>query len=241
MKYDWSDFGTFSVAERAASQGRNPRTGESISISASRTPKFRAGKTLKDASELGVSGRCAAPPGGRIVWPGVGSTAAFSGRLAQSVERHVYTVDVGGSSPSPPTKVVSVAPWFRGPVGSCGGGNFPKRSEFADRRRRAGYARVFQRARLERRFIDNEQMQGHERQCRRTCSGRKFCGAPIAVGQADCLPSQNAGHQRGLLSGAAQHNGGLRASNAIRRRACRRRRRSLPPVGPGRRAGDAAP
>lgn len=42
-------FGTFSVAERAASQGRNPRTGESINISASRTPKFRAGKTLKEA------------------------------------------------------------------------------------------------------------------------------------------------------------------------------------------------
>lgn len=42
-------FGTFSVAERAPSQGRNPRTGESINISASRTPKFRAGKTLKEA------------------------------------------------------------------------------------------------------------------------------------------------------------------------------------------------
>jgi DNA-binding protein HU-beta len=42
-------FGTFTVAERAASQGRNPRTGESISISASKTPKFRPGKTLKDA------------------------------------------------------------------------------------------------------------------------------------------------------------------------------------------------
>lgn len=42
-------FGTFSVAERAASQGRNPRTGESINISASKTPKFRAGKTLKEA------------------------------------------------------------------------------------------------------------------------------------------------------------------------------------------------
>jgi len=42
-------FGTFSVAKRAASQGRNPRTGESINISASRTPKFRAGKTLKEA------------------------------------------------------------------------------------------------------------------------------------------------------------------------------------------------
>jgi DNA-binding protein HU-beta len=42
-------FGTFSVAERAATQGRNPRTGESIDISASKQPKFRAGKGLKDA------------------------------------------------------------------------------------------------------------------------------------------------------------------------------------------------
>ncbi len=41
-------FGTFSVAERAASQGRNPRTGASINISASKLPKFRAGKQLKD-------------------------------------------------------------------------------------------------------------------------------------------------------------------------------------------------
>ena len=42
-------FGTFSVAERAPTLGRNPRTGESISISATKTPKFRAGKTLKQA------------------------------------------------------------------------------------------------------------------------------------------------------------------------------------------------
>ena len=42
-------FGTFSVSERAASQGRNPRTGETIDISASKQPKFRAGKGLKDA------------------------------------------------------------------------------------------------------------------------------------------------------------------------------------------------
>ena len=42
-------FGTFSVSERAASQGRNPRTGETIDISASKQPKFRAGKSLKDA------------------------------------------------------------------------------------------------------------------------------------------------------------------------------------------------
>jgi len=42
-------FGTFSVARRAASQGRNPRTGEAIQIAASNQPKFKAGKALKDA------------------------------------------------------------------------------------------------------------------------------------------------------------------------------------------------
>jgi len=42
-------FGTFSVADRKASVGRNPRTGESINIPASKQPKFKAGKALKDA------------------------------------------------------------------------------------------------------------------------------------------------------------------------------------------------
>lgn len=42
-------FGTFSVAARAASEGRNPRTGEKIQIAASKQPKFKAGKGLKDA------------------------------------------------------------------------------------------------------------------------------------------------------------------------------------------------
>ncbi len=42
-------FGTFNVAERAQSEGRNPRTGEKIDIPASKLPKFRAGKGLKDA------------------------------------------------------------------------------------------------------------------------------------------------------------------------------------------------
>ncbi len=42
-------FGTFSVARRAASEGRNPRTGEKIQIKASNQPKFKAGKGLKDA------------------------------------------------------------------------------------------------------------------------------------------------------------------------------------------------
>jgi DNA-binding protein HU-beta len=42
-------FGTFHVAARAASEGRNPRTGEKIDIPASKQPKFKAGKGLKDA------------------------------------------------------------------------------------------------------------------------------------------------------------------------------------------------
>jgi DNA-binding protein HU-beta len=42
-------FGTFSVTKRKASTGRNPRTGETMTIKASTQPKFKAGKGLKDA------------------------------------------------------------------------------------------------------------------------------------------------------------------------------------------------
>lgn len=42
-------FGTFSVSQRKASTGRNPRTGEKMEIKASAQPKFKAGKGLKDA------------------------------------------------------------------------------------------------------------------------------------------------------------------------------------------------
>ena len=42
-------FGTFATSQRAATTGRNPRTGESIDIAASVQPKFKAGKGLKDA------------------------------------------------------------------------------------------------------------------------------------------------------------------------------------------------
>ena len=42
-------FGTFAVTERAARTGRNPRTGETITIPASKGSKFKAGKALKDA------------------------------------------------------------------------------------------------------------------------------------------------------------------------------------------------
>lgn len=42
-------FGTFSVRKRAARTGRNPRTGDTIKIKASKVPAFKAGKGLKDA------------------------------------------------------------------------------------------------------------------------------------------------------------------------------------------------
>ncbi len=44
-----SGFGTFTVTERKARTGRNPKTGETIEIAASRSAKFRAGKGLKDS------------------------------------------------------------------------------------------------------------------------------------------------------------------------------------------------
>ncbi|MGN0929610.1 MAG: HU family DNA-binding protein [Alphaproteobacteria bacterium] len=42
-------FGTFAVSKRKATKGHNPRTGEEIKIPASKQPKFKAGKTLKEA------------------------------------------------------------------------------------------------------------------------------------------------------------------------------------------------
>ncbi|MBM3259371.1 MAG: HU family DNA-binding protein [Candidatus Sericytochromatia bacterium] len=46
-------FGTFQVRERAAREGRNPRTGEALKISAKRSPVWTAGKTLKERVEAG--------------------------------------------------------------------------------------------------------------------------------------------------------------------------------------------
>jgi DNA-binding protein HU-beta len=48
-KVSLTGFGTFTVSERKARIGRNPRTGESINIPASKSPKFSAGKTFKEA------------------------------------------------------------------------------------------------------------------------------------------------------------------------------------------------
>ena len=42
-------FGTFEISERAAREGRNPQTGETMTIAACKAPKFKAGKALKDA------------------------------------------------------------------------------------------------------------------------------------------------------------------------------------------------
>ena len=50
-KVQVSGFGIFEVKEREARMGRNPRTGEAMEIAASRTPTFKASKTLKDAME----------------------------------------------------------------------------------------------------------------------------------------------------------------------------------------------
>lgn len=48
-KVSFVGFGSFEVTERAAREGRNPATGESIFIGPSKTPKFKASKSLKDA------------------------------------------------------------------------------------------------------------------------------------------------------------------------------------------------
>ena len=47
-KIQLEGFGTFEVSERAAREGRNPQTGETMTIAASKAPKFKAGKALKD-------------------------------------------------------------------------------------------------------------------------------------------------------------------------------------------------
>jgi DNA-binding protein HU-beta len=48
-KVAFTGFGSFEVTERAAREGRNPQTGEAMQIKATKAPKFKAGKGLKDA------------------------------------------------------------------------------------------------------------------------------------------------------------------------------------------------
>jgi DNA-binding protein HU-beta len=55
-------FGTFLVGERAARVGRNPKTGEALQIKASKSPKFRPGKSLKDALVVKVEEKAKKAP-----------------------------------------------------------------------------------------------------------------------------------------------------------------------------------
>jgi DNA-binding protein HU-beta len=58
-----SGFGTFAVSLREARTGRNPKTGESIEISASRSAKFKPGKQLKDSlNDVPAPGQPSTPP-----------------------------------------------------------------------------------------------------------------------------------------------------------------------------------
>ena len=58
-----SGFGTFAVSMREARTGRNPKTGESIEISASRSAKFKPGKQLKDSlNDVTAAGQPSLPP-----------------------------------------------------------------------------------------------------------------------------------------------------------------------------------
>ena len=50
-------FGTFEVNERAEREGRNPKSGETVTIAASKNPKFKAGKALKDAVNAPKKGK----------------------------------------------------------------------------------------------------------------------------------------------------------------------------------------
>ena len=61
-KIDLRGFGTFSVRDSAARTGRNPQTGEPISIPARRMPGFKPGKELKDRVNTNSGAAAAAPP-----------------------------------------------------------------------------------------------------------------------------------------------------------------------------------
>lgn len=54
-------FGTFSVSQRNARKGKNPRTGESIKIAARKVAKFKAGKSLSDTVKSGKAPKAAKP------------------------------------------------------------------------------------------------------------------------------------------------------------------------------------
>jgi len=84
-----SGFGTFSVSERQARTGRNPKTGESIQISASRSAKFKPGKQLKDSLNEGLAGQPAASTPGK----GRPHDRGFIGTLAERAQARYRSAD----------------------------------------------------------------------------------------------------------------------------------------------------
>ena len=70
----YSGLGVFDISERSARQGRNPQTGEAISIAASRAARFRSAKSLKDALNVGTPK--AVKPAAAAAKPAAGSAAA---------------------------------------------------------------------------------------------------------------------------------------------------------------------
>ena len=72
-------FGTFEVAKRAAREGRNPQTGKAMKIKASKSPKFKAGKALKDALNSVGSDRISAERVSRSVFVSGRMTGRMTG------------------------------------------------------------------------------------------------------------------------------------------------------------------
>ena len=79
-----SNFGIFGVAERKGGSGRNPRTGEAITIRASKSSRFRPGKALKDALNVVTD---AVSSGAKAVTGGGGSGSGAAGKGGKAGKR----------------------------------------------------------------------------------------------------------------------------------------------------------
>ena len=118
-------FGTFSVAHRAATTGRNPRTGETIQIKASKQPKFKAGAPFKRCCEQLKIGLFSQTParykGRRYLLPLCERSLRFKmNRVVSSAGRATRLHRVGrGSNPSPPTIPYLIKIVFIGVLDAC--------------------------------------------------------------------------------------------------------------------------